>query len=542
MLEEAPDYDTLSANFRWRIPERFNMGVAVCDRHAEAGCGIALIEDQGDEVRTWSFDDLRGASNRLANLFRASGLGAGDRIGILLGQRAETLIAHLAAYKLGAIALPLFTLFGPDAVAFRLRDSGARAVVTDQAGAEKIREIRDDLPELKRIWIAGGSGEAGLDRAMERASDAFTPIHTAADDPALLIYTSGTTGNPKGALHGHRTLLGHLPGVQLPNRFFPKPGDRFWTPADWAWIGGLMDVLMASLYFAVPVVASRGTRFDPDGAVRLMAKHQIRNVFFPPTALRLLRQSGARPVAGGARLRSLASGGEKLGDDVIEWGEDAFGLVIEEFYGQTECNVVVSGNSDLFGRRSGSMGRAVPGHEVRVLTHDAAPAAPGERGEIAVRRPDPVMFLGYWNAPDATAAKYRGEWLMTGDLGSIDDDGYLTYRGRADDLIMSAGYRIGPAEIEDCLNRHPAVSQSAVIGAPDALRGEIVKAFVVLRKGMEPGQDLERSIQAFVKDRLAAHEYPRALAFVEDLPLTATGKVRRRDLREREHGRRPDES
>ncbi|HEX6144565.1 MAG TPA: AMP-binding protein, partial [Geminicoccaceae bacterium] len=450
------------------------------------------------------------------------------------GQRAETLLAHLAAYKLGAVALPLFTLFGPDALAFRLRDSGARAVVTDGAGAEKLREIRDDLPDLETVWIVDHAGADGLERALEQASDAFAPVETLADDPAVLIYTSGTTGNPKGALHAHRFLLGHLPGVQLPNRFFPQPGDRFWTPADWAWIGGLMDVLMASLHFGVPVLASRAARFDPEQAVALMARHDIRNVFFPPTALRLLRQAGVRPLDAGVRLRSLASGGEKLGDDVIEWGLDAFGLVIDEFYGQTECNVVVCGNSDLFERRSGSMGRAVPGHEVLVLDQEGEPLPAGERGEIGVMSPDPVMFLGYWNNPDATAAKYRGPWLMTGDLGMMDRDGYITYLGRADDLILSAGYRIGPAEIEDCLNRHPAVGQSAVIGAPDPTRGEVVKAFVVLRPGAVPDDDLKRSIQDFVRQRLAAYEYPRAIEFLDALPLTATGKVRRLDLRERE--------
>lgn len=532
MLEPARSYEELRRAFRWRIPERFNMGVAVCDRHAEAGA--ALIQDDGAGCRVWSFEDLRRASNRLANVFRAHEIGRGDRVGILLGQCFETAVAHVAAYKLGAVALPLFTLFGPDALAFRLRDSGARAVVTDEAGAAKLREVRDDLPALRRVWIAGRGGEGGLAPALERASDAFEPVDTAADDPALLIYTSGTTGNPKGALHAHRVLLGHLPGVQLPNRFFPEPGDRFWTPADWAWIGGLMDVLMASLYFAVPVVVGRSGRFDPDEAVRLMARHDVRNVFFPPTALRLLRQAGARPAQSGVRLRSVASGGEKLGDDVIAWGEDAFGLVIDEFYGQTECNVVVAGNDMLFPRRSGSMGRAVPGHEVSVLDDDGQPAGPGARGEIAVRRPDPVMFLGYWNAPGATADKHRGDWLMTGDLGSMDEDGYITYRGRVDDLILSAGYRIGPSEIEDCLNQHPAVGQSAVIGVPDATRGEVVKAFLVLRPGHEAGDDLADAVRDFVKRRLSAHEYPRAIEFVADLPLTATGKVRRRDLRARQ--------
>ena len=329
-------------------------------------------------------------------------------------------------------------------------------------------------------------------------------------------------------------LLGHLPGVQLPHDFFPQPGDRFWTPADWAWIGGLMDVLMPSLHFGVPVVAGPGGRFDPEAAVGLLARHEVRNVFLPPTALRLLRQAGVAPLALGARLRSLASGGEKLGDDVIEWGRSTFGLTVNEFYGQTEANLVVGNNARILPLRSGSMGQPIPGHEVSVLDESGEHAPPGGSGVIAIRRPDPVMFLGYWNNPAATSGKFRGDWLLTGDLGRRDEAGYLTYLGREDDLISSAGYRIGPSEVEDCLAKHPAVALCAVIGIPDPIRGEVVKAFVVPKPGQVPGVELERSIQAFVRARLAAHEYPRQIAFLDELPLTTTGKVRRRDLRERE--------
>jgi len=534
MLPPAENYDDLCARFRWQVPGRFNMAEAVCDRHATADNRTALIEQRaGGEVRRHGFEDLRRASNRLANVLAANGVAPGDRIGILLGQRVETLLGHLAAYKLGAVAIPLFALFGPEALRFRLADSGARAVITDPAGAEKLAEIRADLPELERVWITDSDGADGLDPALARASDHFDTVASAADDPAVLIYTSGTTGPPKGALHGHRFLIGHLPGVQLPNDFFPQPGDLFWTPADWAWIGGLMDVLMASLYFGVPVVASRQGRFDPEAAVDLMARHAVRNVFLPPTALRLLRQAEVAPRAGGVRLRSLASGGEKLGDDVIEWGREAFGLTINEFYGQTECNLVVGSNVNLFPHRSGSMGRAIPGHTVAILDEDGRPAPPGSRGEIAVRSPDPVMFLRYWNNPQATAAKFKGAWLLTGDFGRMDEDGYLFYLGREDDIITSAGYRIGPSEVEDCLAQHPAVALCAVVGVPDAIRGEVVKAFVVPRAGHAPSAELERSIQDFVRQRLAAHEYPRAVEFLDELPLTATGKVRRRDLRAR---------
>jgi acetyl-CoA synthetase len=447
---------------------------------------------------------------------------------VLLPQGIACAAAHLAAYRLGAIALPLFGRFGPDALAYRLTDSGAAALLTDADGAAKVAPLHPELSALATVW---DTGSAAWRSALERASDIFEPIDTAPDDPAVLIYTSGTTGPPKGALHGHRVLLGHLPGVELSQRFFPQPGDRFWTPADWAWIGGLLDVLLPSLYHGVAVVAGPLGPFDPERTLRVLADQAVRNVFFPPTALRLLRASGLDPRNLGVRLRSVGSGGESLGDDVIDWGRARLGLEIDEFYGQTECNLVVSGCADLFPRRPGAMGRAVPGHDVAIVDADGRPLPAGATGTIAVRRPDPVMFLGYWNLPDATAEKFRGDWLLTGDLGRADTEGWLTYLGREDDVISSAGYRIGPAEVEACLLKHPAVALCAVVGWPDAVRGEIVKAFVVPAADATPSAELAREIQGFVKSRLAAHAYPRDLEFRDELPLTPTGKVRRRDLR-----------
>ncbi len=532
MLTPQADYRAMCRDFRWNIPERFNIATAVCDRWADGANRLALIETRtGSDVTSHSFDDLKRDSNRLANLLSAKGIRAGDRLGILLGQRVETLLAHLAAWKLGAITVPLFSLFGPDALAFRLADSGAAGLITDTHGIEKIAAIRDTLPNLKLIISTepAAAGTVTLGPELERASDAFEAQSTPAGDPAIIIYTSGTTGPPKGALHAHRVLLGHLPGVEWPHDFFPRPGDRFWTPADWAWIGGLFDVLMPSLYFGVPVVASRAGRFDAGAAIDLMARHEVRNVFMPPTALRLLRQADIK--AGRLGLRSLASGGEKLGDDVIEWGRSTFGLTVNEFYGQTEANLLVGNNATVMPTRSGSMGRAIPGHRVAVIDDQGQTCRPGAPGEIAVQSPDPVMFLGYWNNEAATAAKFRGDWMLTGDLGMADEDGYITYRGRSDDIINSAGYRIGPAEIEECLTRHPAVALAAAIGVPDPVRGEVVKACIVLRPGFEPGDDLAEEIKGFVKTRLAAHEYPRQIAFLDQLPLTATGKVMRRALR-----------
>ena len=513
MLPLARDYDSAVAGFRWRIPERYNIAVDVCDRHAAADAGrLALIcEDADGTTRRYSFGDMARMSNRLANALRALGIARGDRVAILLPQCPETAIAHLAIYKLGAIALPLFMLFGPEALEFRLADSGARAIIAGEAGLAALAEIRGRLPELAHL-IAVGSDAAGAHAFADllgRASDRFSPADTAAEDPALIIYTSGTTGPPKGALHAHRVLLGHLPGVEFPHEFFPQPGDLFWTPADWAWIGGLLDVLLPSWHHGVPVLAHRAAKFDPDQALALMARHRVRNVFMPPTALKLMRQSEATTIPYSVRLRSVASGGERLGAELIEWGRRSFGLTINEFYGQTEANLVLGNCSSILPIRAGSMGRAVPGHTVEIVDVSGRVLPPDSSGIIAVKAPDPTMFLQYWNQPEASKEKYAGPWCLTGDTGRKDGDGYFWFEGRNDDVINSSGYRIGPAEVEECLMKHPAVAMVAVVGWPDPLRGEIVKAFVVPRQGHQPTSDLARDIQDFVKQRLAQHEYPR---------------------------------
>ncbi len=537
MLPEGQTIAEIRAGFRWRIPERFDIATACCDRWADGSGREALVElGEDGRRRVWSFDSLADHSRRLAAVFREVGVAEGDRVGILLGQRVETLLAHLACARIGAIAVPLFSLFGPEALRYRLADSGTRLLITDRAGGEKLAAIREALPALGRVFLVDGPGEGGeaLWPLLERAAPWPGREPLRAEDPALIIYTSGTTGPPKGALHAQRVLLGHLPGVQMSHEFFPQPGDRFWTPADWAWIGGLLDVLLPSLHFGVPVVAGPGGRFDPEQAVTLMAREGVRNLFLPPTAIRLMRQAGVDPLAAGVRLRTIGSGGEPLGSDVLEWARARFGVTINEFYGQTEANLLISNMAGILPPRPGSMGVAVPGHEVAILGEDGVPLAAGETGTIAVRAPDPVMFLGYWRRPEATAAKFHGDWLVTGDLGRMDGDGFFTYLGREDDLINSAGYRIGPAEIEECLARHPAVGLCAVIGVPDPVRGEIVKAFVVPEPGQRPDAALAREIQTFVRERLAAHLYPRTVEFVDSLPLTATGKVRRAELRARE--------
>lgn len=537
MLTRANDYATLRRSFSWRIPRRYNIGVDVCDRHAP-GNPLALIHEHEDgRVDRYGFADIKRLSDRLANALAGLGIARGDRIAILLPQAPETAVAHVAAYKMGAIALPLFTLFGPDALRYRLADSGARVVITDAASAEKLMDIRADLPELAHVVVIGDARIADTRRFDDLIADAredFTPVDTAADDPALIIYTSGTTGNPKGALHGHRVLLGHLPGVELPHNFFPQPGDLFWTPADWAWIGGLIDVLLPAWHHGVPVLAHRARKFDPEEAFALIARHKVRNAFLPPTALKLMRQVDNPRTRHDYSMRSIGSGGETLGEELTAWARKTFDLTVNEFYGQTECNLIVGNCSELMAVRPGSMGRAIPGHEVAIVDDNGSPLPDGETGNIAVKRPDPVMFLEYWRNPTATAEKFVGDWLITGDMGSRDGDGYFWFKGRADDVITSAGYRIGPAEIEDCLLKHPAVAMAAVVGSPDRLRTEIVKAFIVPRAGIEAGDALADEIKAFVRDRLAAYEYPREIEFTDSLPMTATGKIIRRTLKQRE--------
>ncbi len=538
MLHRCDTYSALYNDFRWPIPRSFNIGVDVVDRHAADPHRPALIyEEEDGSVSRYTFAQIRQQSDRLALALKALGIARGDRVGILLPQSPETAITHAAVYKSGCIALPLFTLFGPDALQYRLADSGARAVVTDAANVEKLIALRNDLPALEHLIVIGQASVTGAHSfhdLIAQSHGGFTPVDTLADDPALIIYTSGTTGNPKGALHAHRVLLGHLPGVELPHEFFPQPDDLFWTPADWAWIGGLIDVLLPAWHHGVPVLAHRARKFDPEHAFELMARHKVRNTFLPPTALKLMRQVKSPRERFDYSLRSIGSGGETLGSEMLEWGRETFGLTINEFYGQTECNLVVGNCAGLMDVRPGSMGRAIPGHTVTIVDEAGNELPDGQAGHIAVRRPDPVMFLGYWNNPKATAEKFARDWLLTGDLGKRDEDGYFWYQGRTDDVITSGGYRIGPAEIEDCLLKHPAVALAAAVGSPDRVRTEVVKAFIVLRSGVEQSASLCAEIQNFVKTRLAAHEYPREVEFVNELPMTTTGKIIRRVLKQRE--------
>ena len=539
MLIKANTYAEVYASHQWRVPKKFNMGVDVCDKHAVATpdkTALIVATLDGDATH-YSFAAMQTLSNKFANLLRAKGLERGDRFGILLSQSVEAAIAHIAAWKLGAVSIPLFTLFGEEALGFRLANSGARMVVTDEEHLAKVEAVRDDLPELELVLLvdtaSDGNGTIDLWSGLDAASGDFTVIDTTSEDPSFISYTSGTTGNPKGALHAHRTMLGHLPGVEFFHDFMPQPGDLMWTPADWAWIGGLMNCLMGSWHHGVTNLAYRARKFDPEEALYLMAKYEVRNTFMPPTALKLMRLVADVPSYG-AVPRTVACAGEPMGAELLEWGREALSVTINEFYGQTECNLVVANCQEIMDVKPGSTGLPVPGHTVTVIDDDGNLLPAGEVGEIAVRHPDPVMFLEYWDDPEATTEKYRGEWLLMGDQGTKDEDGYIWFVGRGDDIITSAGYRIGPGEIEDCLTKHPAVTLAAAIGVPDQVRTERIKAFIVLRQGHNDNPELEKEIIDFVATRLSPHERPREIEFADQLPMTATGKVKRKDLRDAE--------
>ncbi len=530
LIQNTGEWQDMRAAFRWPMPAHYNIAEQICERWARAEPNrVALTYLRPDNtVQDYTYGHLSKASSQLANTLAAHGLRRGDRCAVLLPQTFETILTHLACYKLGAIAVPLFTLFGEDGLQYRLENSGASAVVTDGANLPKILNIRENLPNLAAVYCIDQpeTNVFGFWQELSKAVDTIDCAVTSPDDPAFISYTSGTTGPPKGALHAHRVLLGHLPGVETHHNFLPQSGDRMWTPADWAWMGGLTNIMMPALNYGVPLVAHRMAKFDPEHAFWLMEKLKVRNVFLPPTALKLMRQTTVKPVS----LRSVGSGGESLGAELLDWGRENLGTTINEFYGQTECNLVLGNAHTVFAPRAGSTGKAVPGSDVAIVDSEGQPLPVGETGEIAIKRGAPQMFLGYWQQPEKTAEKFTGDWLRTGDEGRMDQDGYFHFSARQDDVITSSGYRIGPSEIEDCLAAHPDVSMAAVIGVPDELRTEIVKAFVVVEQG-RASEELKAELIQRVRTRISPHVAPREVEFIDALPMTATGKIMRRQLK-----------
>lgn len=553
------DYQALYDTFRWAVPAHFNLAEACCGRWARdpaTADRIAVYTEHEDGRRdAFSFAHLQAEANRLSGALRELGVQRGDRIAIVMPQRIETAIAYMAISQLGAIATPLSMLFGPEALAYRIGHSESVVAIADETSIDNVLAARPECPTLATVIAAGearGRGDHDWDILLAAQLPTFTAEQTKADEAAVLIYTSGTTGPPKGALIPHRALIGNLPGFVCSQNWYPQDDDVFWSPADWAWTGGLWDALMPALYFGKPIVGYQG-RFSAERAFELLERYGVTNTFLFPTALKQMMKACPEPRQRYTlKLRALMSAGEAVGETVFSWCRDAMGVVVNEMFGQTEINYIV-GNCTAqhddaclgWPARPGSMGRPYPGHRVQVIDDEGRPCAPGEDGEVAVcttdihGHTDPVFFLGYWKNEAATAARYVERdglrWCRTGDLARIDADGYLWYQGRADDVFKSSGYRIGPSEIENCLLKHPAVSNCAVVPSPDTERGAVVKAFIVLTPSVARSFDsdaaLVTALQEHVRGQLAPYEYPKKIEFIDQLPMTTTGKVQRRVLR-----------
>ena len=604
--QDPPDrHAQLHGGFRWPADEFFNMAEVCCSRWARAGVDepdaikkIAIYAHQTcGEAVFHTYFELKQAADALSHGLAALGVARGDRVAIVMPQRFETAVAYMAVLQMGAVAMPLSMLFGPEALAFRLQDSAAVLAICDESSIHSVNAVRAECPALRMLVAAGsaaGQGDVDYTATLQAQQGEYTAARTRADDAAILIYTSGTTGPPTGALLAHRALIGNLPGFVCSQNWFGFDGVGnvasdavFWSPADWAWTGGLMDALLPTLYFGRPIVAFNG-RFSPELAFSLMAQHGVTHTFLFPTALKAMMKAFPRPREQFTlSLQGLMSAGEAVGDAVFGYCRDQLGVTLNEMFGQTEINYVVGNCNDAgaslpvrgfvplqagasaelfptlaalgaragWPARPGSMGKAYPGHQVQVIDDDGDECPVGVPGDVAVNRfdihgkLDPVFFLGYWNNDAATRAKFTGDWCRTGDLARRDTDGYLWYEGRADDVFKSAGYRIGPGEIENCLVKHPAVANAAVVPKPDRECGAVVKAYVVLapdsiaaRSSVAGGktdfdQQLTAELQAHVRAMLAPYEYPKEIEFIDALPMTTTGKVQRRVLRLQEEER-----
>jgi acetyl-CoA synthetase len=569
-----PDhYAALHSGFHWQVEEHFNIAEACCSRWVRAEREtpdaikrIAIREHQPRAATVFhTYQTLQAGADALSHVLTGLGVKRGDRVAIVMPQRLETAVAYMAVFQMGAVAMPLSMLFGPEALEYRLQDSEAVVAICDESSIDSLNAIRGNCPALRTVVAAGtaqGKGDMDYETALAAQKSAFSAVKTKADEGAILIYTSGTTGPPKGALLAHRALIGNLPGFICSHNWFGFDGKTnkksdavFWSPADWAWTGGLMDALLPSLYFGRPIVAFNG-RFSPELAFSLMAEQGVTHTFLFPTALKAMMKAYPKPKQHfKLKLEAMMSAGEAVGDAVFSYCQEQLGVTVNEMFGQTEMNYVVGNCSRLWPARPGSMGKAYPGHRVAVIDDEGKECEVGVPGDVSVNRydihgrPDPIFFLGYWKKEEATRGKFTGDWCRTGDLARRDADGYLWYEGRADDVFKAAGYRIGPGEIENCLVKHAAVANAAVVPKPDRERGAVVKAYVVLAPDLiakRPGDTLARArfdeeltakLQAHVKTMLAPYEYPKEIEFIDALPMTTTGKVQRRVLHLQEEER-----
>ena len=542
---EGKTYNEIYEDFHWNIPQKLNIGVEICDKWAQDKNRIALIHiDRDSQVSKYSFWELKNLSNRFSNALCALGVTREDRVAVFLPNTPETLISHIAIYKTGAILVPLLTLFGPMAIEYRLQSSGARVLITNGENLPKVLEVRKSLPALEVLIVVDGNKSRHeqadiLDfwNTLEKGSRHFDVIETGSDDPALIVYTSGTTGPPKGALHGHKLLPSEVSNLGFNLNLFPQPGDLLWTHCDWAYVAGSFTALYPTLNNGLSVVNYERTgRFDPDEAFRVISEHGVTVIFAIASALRIMMENVEHPSKKYdlSELRSIAVGGETMGQDLLEWGREELGVELNENYGLTECDYSICNCSAVMEIREGSMGRAIPGHVVEIIDDSGNVLPPDTYGQIAIRKPNPSIFIGYWNDPEATRARFIGDWLCTGDYATKDVDGYYWFTGREDDIIESGGYRIGPGEIEAALKRHDSVADTAVIGIADAIKGEVVKAFVTVKSGVVPDQHLRDELRKHVRNKLEAHAYPKEIEFLDELPVGNTGKVMKQELRRME--------
>ena len=537
LIKRGTTYEEIYDNFEWDIPEYFNMAESVCDRWADDPSRVALIyEDENKNVETFTFHQIQYLANQFANTLCGLGLNRGDRVSVLLAQDPEAAIAHVGCWKAGLVSSPTSVLFGGDAITYRLNDSGAKVLITDSANYPKVAAIRDDCPALEHVFVVDGEPTGAHDfwKTIKEADDSFTNVKTLAEDVAFISYTSGTTGMPKGSVQPHRMIIGHMPSLEFIYDFFPEDNDCFWSPADWAWMAGLMDILMPAWFHGCKVVATAMKGFDPEAAYRILDEHNVTRALLTPTMLKLMRQVPNPLERYNLKMRAVLSGGESVGKELLEWAKRELNITVNEGFGQTECNVILGNNASVMPIKPGALGRPTPGSVVAIVNDSGSEVPPGTEGHIAAKRPDPVMLLEYLNKPEATKEKFIGEWLITGDLGHMDEDGYFWFHGRGDDVITSSGYRIGPSEIEDVLLKHEAVQMVAVVGVPDPVRTEIIKAFIIPAPGVVTSDALAEELRQSVRSRMAKHEVPRLIEFVESLPMTTTGKIMRRELRKAE--------
>ncbi len=535
-------YEALCKDFALSVPTYFNMAEATVGRHARSQHShrVALIcdEDGSSQPLSLSYGELYSQSLRMAAFLRRQGVQAGDVVVCYAPQGRAAALTHLGCYLLGAVVAPLSLLYGKDTLKHAIADSRARFLVTTRAAWDTLPGIRSDLPTLTTVMVSAGAraDEVALEDFMAQPELAQV-YRTRADDPALLLYTSGSTGMPKGILHAHRLVLGYLASVSLFYQLqMREPGQVLWTPSDWSWIAGIVNVQMTGWYFGHTVVAGQA-KVTAEWIFEFSQRHGVTHTFLTPTALkRMASIVEPRQRWPQLRLRAIGTGGEPCPGAVLDWSRDVLGVPINEFYGLTEVNHLIGNCQALYPVRAGSMGKAYPGHRICVLDDEGNPVPAGVSGQVAAHRSDPTLFLEYWNQPQRTQAMFHGDWVLTGDYAKIDESGYFWYEGRQDDLIKSAGYRIGPAEVEEALVAHSAVEEAAVIGVPDPDRGQVVKAYIRLAPGHAPSEHLAEQLRVHVKTNLAVYKYPRLIEFVQEFPLTSTGKISRKHLRSQAQG------